>query len=108
MSPEFKRTLIVLFAVAAVFYFGFIALSLTAADNKMTTDIRKPTGVRITTSETNGKIAFFMHPTAKSGSAQNARHTVIKPIKDNMKIVNGLDPTEIGEVIIELLNLEKK
>ncbi len=27
MSPEVKRTLIVLFAVAAVFYFGFILMA---------------------------------------------------------------------------------
>lgn len=31
MTPEIKRTVIVLFVVAAVFYFGFILMTVTGA-----------------------------------------------------------------------------
>ena len=71
----------------------------------MTADDRKPTGVRITTSETDGKITFYMNATAQQGSEQNSRHTVIQPI--DTRIVNGLDPTEIGKAVLAKLGLNK-
>ena len=71
----------------------------------MTADDRKPTGVRITTSETDGKITFYMHATAKNGSAQNSPHTAIQPLDTGF--VNGLDPTEIGKAVLAKLGLNK-
>ncbi len=71
----------------------------------METDNRKVTGVRTTTGEENGKFALFLHRTAKGGSEQNARHTIIKPIKT--KIISDLDPTVIGNAVLKILNLDK-
>ena len=72
----------------------------------MTADNRKPTGVRITTAETNGEIKFFVYPTAKKNEEkQNSRHTIIQPKAVN--IVKGLDPTRIGEAVLKGLGLDK-
>ena len=68
-------------------------------------DNRTPTGVRITTSETDGKITFYMNGTAKSGKKQNSTHTIIQPL--NTRIMVGLDPTEIGEAVLSELGLDE-
>lgn len=70
----------------------------------MKLDKRTPTGVRITTAEQNGKTTLFLNRTAKSGTAQNARHTAIEPLRT--KIVNDLDPAVIGKAVLEELDID--
>ena len=65
---------------------------------------RKPTGVRITIGEKDGKVALFLNRTTKSGSKQNSPHTAIKPIKT--QIISDLDPTKIGNAVLNQLGLE--
>ncbi len=68
-----------------------------------TADNRKPTGVRVLATETDGEIVFFMYPTAKSGDDQNSRHTIIK--SRDRYIVNECDPTAIGKAVLAALDL---
>ncbi len=68
-------------------------------------DNRKPTGVRVLATEEDGKSVFFMYPTAKSGDAQNSRHTIIKS-RDSF-VVNRRDPAEIGKAVLATLGLDK-
>lgn len=69
----------------------------------MKPDHRKPSGVRITTSNVNGKVTFYLNRTAKSGEKQNSPHTTIQPLR--AKIINRCNPIEIGGAVLAELNL---